>query len=81
MFVDCDGKEYGAVPKVIKISPYQDLRPITLLEVYPLKFSPRLESKLIQRGKKFVKLAGVAHKKYKGLSIKEETVRQEEVYL
>jgi len=81
MFIDCDGKEYGAVPKVIKISPYQDLRPITLLEVYPLKFSPRLESKLIQRGKKFVKLAGVAHKKYKGLSIKEETVRQEEVYV
>lgn len=71
-YLDFDGKQFRPVPKEIVISPYQDLRAVTSLEAYPLKFGGEEKAKeLVERGKKFVRLAQVAHKKYAGLSLKE----------
>jgi hypothetical protein len=83
-YIDFNGINYGAAPMKITISPYEGLRQITALEILPICFLPEaektgLETLLLERGKKFVKLARVSHVKYRGLSLKENNFRHEEV--
>ena len=71
-YLDFDGKQVRAVPKVISIQPYDDLLAITSLDVYPLTYErEKSESDLVSRGMKFSELVQVTHRKYKGLSLKE----------
>jgi hypothetical protein len=71
-YLDFDGKKVRPVPKTISIQPYDDLRPITTLEVYPLRYEKeRPRENLIQRGRKFVELVQVSHRRYKGLNLTE----------
>lgn len=83
-YIDFNGVHYGPVPKQITIAPYEGLRPVTALEVIPISLiheqnGSQLEAALQARGKKFMKLARVSHKKYKGLSLREGNFRHEEV--
>lgn len=83
-YIDFNGTHYGPAPKKISISPYEGKRQITALDVIPITFLPDkdaqdIEETLVARGKKFVKLARVSHKKYKGLSLREDNFRHEEV--
>jgi hypothetical protein len=88
-FIDCyrmdfNGTHYGPVSHQVMISPYEGTRTITALEAIPISFLPRteegtVEDILVARGKKFVKLARVTHKKYKGLNLREGNFRHEEV--
>jgi hypothetical protein len=82
--IDFNGTHYGPAPKKISISEYDGVRPIAALDVIPIAFVPdrvasKIEDTLVTRGKKFVRLARVSHKKYKGLSVKEGNFRHEEV--
>lgn len=82
--IDFNGTHYGPATKTIKISQYDGVRPIAALDVIPISFVPDraakdIEDALVTRGKKFVRLARVSHKKYKGLSVREGNFRHEEV--
>ncbi|GLA61841.1 hypothetical protein AtubIFM54640_002374 [Aspergillus tubingensis] len=58
------------LPKTISIRPYNGQLSITALEAYPLEFEPRVGEVLVQRGRKFVDLAKVSHRRYKGLNLR-----------
>lgn len=73
-YIDFDGKNFRPVPRTITIQPYEGYRSVDSLEAYPLslgKFPKDFKEDLIDRGKRFVQLVQVTHKRYKGLSLKE----------
>lgn len=81
-YLDFDGKQFGPMPHTISIRPYDDLLPVSNLPVYPLIYEEEpIKTSLIARGKKFEELAHVSHRRYKGLSLKEDDLfdRIEEV--
>ncbi|KAL9607759.1 MAG: hypothetical protein Q9167_007355 [Letrouitia subvulpina] len=72
--VDFDGKKFRAAPRQLIITPYDGLRKLSLLEVFPLRFhhsKERIEDDLMLRGEKFVKAINDMHERYRGLSINE----------
>jgi hypothetical protein len=72
-YLDFDGKQYGTKPFTISIRPYDDLMPVTDLLTYPLVYDKEMsEADLINRGKKFAELGKVSHRRYKGLSLRED---------
>lgn len=80
--LDFDGKLIRALPKTISIRPYDGELPITALEAYPLDFEPKVRDILVQRGRKFVDLAKVSHRRYNGLNLRESDFNKyEEVSL
>jgi hypothetical protein len=84
VYIDFDGDNFGPVPRRFVIQEYEGAHAIDSLPAFPAKFAKNaddIERTLIRRGKRFVKLAGVSHKKYAGLSAREPSVAdyQEEV--
>lgn len=80
-YIDFDGNNFGPVPVTFSIRPYDDMRPIMALPVYPLSFhklsgdekmTKSLAAILQERGRKFCGFTGVSHCRYKGLSIRGE---------
>lgn len=75
--IDCfsmyyDGEEIVPVPQQITIPEYGGERAITSLAVFPLKFLQEkvsVREALLERGKRFKKVAGVQHKRYTGSTI------------
>ncbi|KAH7310890.1 hypothetical protein B0I35DRAFT_482168 [Stachybotrys elegans] len=69
--VDFDGKSLGPVAKTVSISPYEGSKDVATLPVYPLKLSKDsgLRDALINRGKKFLQVAGVKHMHFSGLTL------------
>jgi hypothetical protein len=68
-FVDWNGKYFGIARCEEIISHFKGTRPITDLALYPMKFHPspdRLQTTLVQRGRKFEALQGCKYKTYKG---------------
>ena len=83
-YIDFDGDNFGPVPRRFVIQEYEGDQEIVALPAFPAEFDKDLQKTkdmLKDRGKKFVKLAGVAHRKYAGLSAREPSVAdfQEEV--
>lgn len=83
-YIDFDGEKFGPVPRRFVIQEYEGWQEIDTLPAFPAKFDANMkdtEKTLIRRGKRFVKLAGVSHKKYAGLSAREPSMAdyQEEV--
>ncbi|GLA48911.1 hypothetical protein AnigIFM63604_004497 [Aspergillus niger] len=71
-YLDFDGKQIRALPKTIFIRPYDGQLPITTLGAYPLKYETHdLGEMLIKRGRKFIDLVRVSHRRYKGLNLRE----------
>ncbi|MCJ1472578.1 hypothetical protein MMC13_001227 [Lambiella insularis] len=79
---DFDGVDYGPTQKTFGISWYEGEVPINSLNIFPQRFQHMksgnhsqasllllTKKKLIERGKRFVKLSKVAHQQYKGLTI------------
>jgi hypothetical protein len=64
-----DGNKFGAVAYSFSIQKYDDLKDITALPIYPLKFSKRAEEvrqTLSNNGKTFIELSKGEHVKYRG---------------
>ena len=83
-YIDFDGENFGPVPRRFVIQEYEGEQPIDSLHAFPAVFDPghgEIQKTLLKRGKRFVKLAGVSHKKYSGLSVREPSVKdhQDEV--
>jgi hypothetical protein len=70
--LDFDGQEFGPIPAVIKIKPYEGSRAIRQLPAYPLSLAaePDLAQVLTKRGKKFEEMVEASHRKYSGLSLR-----------
>lgn len=73
-YLDFDGQEFGPVPIIISIKPYEGSKAIRQLAAYPLAFAaePHLPQILTERGRKFEALAEASHRKYNGLSLLEK---------
>lgn len=70
-YFEFDGKRFGFGGLTEEIAEFQGARRITSLPCYPLKYHKDEEGvrkKLVDRGKKFVSLAGVHYKAYKGIA-------------
>ncbi|KAL2072396.1 hypothetical protein VTL71DRAFT_11739 [Oculimacula yallundae] len=73
-YIDFDGKFFGPTPHVFEINPYEGKKAIESLEVHPLRFDAErgtVLDMLEKRGRRFVELAHISHKRYTGLSLKE----------
>lgn len=76
---DFDGENFGPVQQNISIEEYEGEKSITMLTVWPLRFSEDPESAkqaLVQRGRRFSEFQTFQHRRYEGLSLDEP---QEEV--
>ena len=65
--ISYDGKQFGYVTEIHRIGPYEGIRALEQLHLCPLLYSSNLEEikrKMIERGKKYVSLRDVHHKKY-----------------
>jgi ATPase family associated with various cellular activities (AAA) len=78
-YLEYDGKSFGLGDFELNIEQFQGPRKITSLPTYPLKYhkDPEGVSKqLVERGKRFVELAGMNYRFHKGLAFhkKKKTV-------
>ncbi|KAH6660843.1 hypothetical protein BKA67DRAFT_510002 [Truncatella angustata] len=70
-YFEYDGKQFGYGSMAEEISDFRGARKITSLNCYPLKYhsnEAQVRKDLIERGKKFVSLAGSHYKSHKGLA-------------
>ena len=83
-YIDFDGDGFGPVPRRFVIQEFEGEHPIDTLPAFPAQFEKNgseTEKMLAQRGRRFMEMATVAHKRYSGLSAREPSVAdwQEEV--
>ncbi|KAL8408299.1 hypothetical protein RB594_006918 [Gaeumannomyces avenae] len=70
-YFEYDGKQFGFGTQVGEVSEFRGARKITSLGVYPLAYhknEDQLRKDLIERGKKFVALAGVHYRAHQGMA-------------
>lgn len=70
-YFEYDGKQFGYGHMVEEIPEFKGAKKITSLNCYPLKYhksEEKLREDLIERGKKFVTLAGMQYKSHQGLA-------------
>lgn len=70
-YFEYDGKQFGHGHMVEEIPEFKGAKKITSLGCYPLKYhksEAKLRLDLIERGKKFVTLAGVHYKSHQGMA-------------
>ena len=81
-----NGTQLGPVQRIFEIKQYTGTKPITSLSVYPVKFfgaenGDMTREGLIHRGQKFIELTqnktAVVHKRYQGLTLSLEQLREE----
>lgn len=68
-YFDFDGKAIGEAIGNIEIEKFRGSKPIDLLEAFPLRFHPDVESvreELVQCGRTFLSLRGIHHRNYEG---------------
>lgn len=78
-YLDYSGSKYDCVAEKFLLKPFEGEVAITFLEVYPMRFVTQerradgktLEEFLIDRGRKFIELTEVSHKRYEGLTLGE----------
>jgi hypothetical protein len=71
--VNCDGKRFGFEFFNVSLKSFTGTKPITDLKAYPLRFhvsAPKLQERLIQRGRHFEDLRGCHYKRYNELGQK-----------
>lgn len=70
-YLDFNGKVLGQVMSNLLIPEYRGAKPISSLEVYPLEYhteKAKVQSELVDRGRRFVSLKGIHHTAYQGLA-------------
>lgn len=70
-YFEYDGKQFGYGHMVEEIPEFKGAKKITSLSCYPLKYhksEAKLRRDLVERGKKFVTLAGVHYKSHQGMA-------------
>ncbi|KAI1748298.1 hypothetical protein F4782DRAFT_551102 [Xylaria castorea] len=76
-YIDFDGESFGPVASTLHIKPYDDVRSISDLSVYPLSYdrvsysSKSILQYLTDRGRIFAESIKVSHHYYKGFTVRE----------
>ncbi|GAW14684.1 hypothetical protein ANO14919_040870 [Xylariales sp. No.14919] len=68
-YIEWDGESFGWKQKLIEIQEFSGTKPIQELEAYPITYNKapeEIQSKLLERGRKFLSLGGLHHKAYNG---------------
>ena len=79
-YIDYDGAEFGAVASQVVIKPYDGMRSIIDLPAYPLLYHQTkrngedVPNYLHRRGQKFEGLTKVSHRRYKGFTLRLESL-------
>lgn len=71
-YIDFDGKAFGFGSMEVEIQSYKGTSRITSLPCFPIKYHKEyetLQKQLIERGNKFIALAGTKHRSYVGLGL------------
>lgn len=71
-YLEYDGKLFGLADYERRIDSFKGSRKITSLATYPLSYhkdATTLRTNLIERGKKFVELAGMNYRSYEGITV------------
>jgi hypothetical protein len=74
---DYNGVRFGPVTTTMSIRPFQGMRKVSALEVYPIQFHANAESnrvgdfkqKMIQRGQKWRSIVDLKHRQYDGKQV------------
>ena len=72
-YLEYDGKTFGWAEASVEIDSFKGPRPITSLDIYPLKYHQNPDAimrQIIERGKQFVAMDGMQYKAHKGLACK-----------
>ena len=67
--IECSGDSFGFVANNVTIANYDGYKPLTELDIFPLKYhveQERIKDNLITRGRIYVSLCGIHHKLYEG---------------
>ena len=93
-FIEClyyewNGQELGSNVRVFAVQSYDEPKPITSLQWYPMDFYKEIhESRpvdyFVKRGKRFIELTcgrSVVHKRYHGLTLAIDGIRDEVIHL
>ncbi|GJC94600.1 hypothetical protein ColKHC_03426 [Colletotrichum higginsianum] len=65
--IEYDGYRYGPQRELFEIKPYDGLKDVRSMEIFPVQYLGDAEmGRLLQRGRKFVDLANNAHMSYEG---------------
>ncbi|TQN68815.1 hypothetical protein CSHISOI_06653, partial [Colletotrichum shisoi] len=65
--IEYDGYRYGPQRELFEIKPYDGLKDVRSMEIFPVQYLGDAETgRLLQRGRKFVDLANNAHMSYEG---------------
>ncbi|KAF4865651.1 ATPase family AAA domain-containing protein 3-B [Colletotrichum siamense] len=68
--IDFDGKNFGPVSKAFLISPFGDLKPVTSLPIYPVRFKGQeARQNLIRRGRLLLEVADFKAMYYTGATL------------
>ncbi|KLU82438.1 AAA family ATPase [Magnaporthiopsis poae ATCC 64411] len=70
-YFEYDGKQFGFGGQMAEVAEFRGARKITSLPVYPLAYhknEEQVRKDLIERGKKFVSLAGVHYRAHQGMA-------------
>lgn len=70
-YVDWDGQKFGYVGHSVVISPFDGIRPISELPIYPLRFHENesmVRKKLLTRAAKLQALCGFRYQQYDGIA-------------
>lgn len=65
-YIDFDGIKYGIVRDVFIFKPYEGEINIRSLQAYPIQYATN--NTLLERGKAFLELTRISHKRYEGLT-------------
>ncbi|KAK8087784.1 hypothetical protein PG997_002745 [Apiospora hydei] len=71
VYLDFDGTSIGPVPRIFAFPGFRGKKQVTSLPIYPIQHSRDVELRdnLVQRGKTFLKVAGIKHMHYTGLAM------------
>lgn len=65
--IEYDGYRYGPQRELFEIKPYDGLKDVRSMEIFPVQYLGDAEmGRLLQRGRKFIDLANNAHMSYEG---------------
>ncbi|KAI9740302.1 MAG: hypothetical protein M1834_004880 [Cirrosporium novae-zelandiae] len=74
-YMDFDGMRYGPIAKAFEIQKYNDLKEVTSLPIYPIKFTKDpegIKKKFFTKGKKFLEVSRREYRQYSGPNLHEQ---------
>jgi hypothetical protein len=83
-YLNYDGKVFGEIETTLTVAEFRGVRKINTLDVFPLQYHEQVEKlkdTLTTRGRKFVTLIGIHHRRYEGIAFVKRKEKYDKVYV